>query len=307
MTAIGDHYLRNRTPANADAAKKELNEHHMKTGKTLTQDVNDYIKESGAKVRKNSVKLVDVILSGSHEKMKEIESDPKKFKKWVEANKAFAEKEFGKENIRVFSVHRDERTPHIHLAFVPIVEKEKRWKNQNGEGVKREKSLSARDFIGGEHGNDKLKQLHGRYAQAMQSFGLSRGVEGSRAKHETIKEFYGRVNDPISAEISTKIEQKAFGRGKSVKVDKNDLKQLILAKKEYQERAEKAEKEAKRKQASIAEYNKKLTEEKKTREELARRKGIDLANQVLKKAQIPLKITSNFEVVSTKKGPQQKR
>ena len=46
-------------------------------------------------IRKDAVKYNTHILTGTHEKMKEIEEDPQKRKEWIDANFEFIKKEFG--------------------------------------------------------------------------------------------------------------------------------------------------------------------------------------------------------------------
>ena len=41
---------------------------------------------------------------------------------WAKQSQKLAEDMFGKENIVRFTLHMDERTPHIHCVFVPITE-----------------------------------------------------------------------------------------------------------------------------------------------------------------------------------------
>lgn len=127
------------------------------------------------KIRESAIYSVNVMLSASHDKMKEIEKDPALFKKWVEENYAFCEENFGKENIVRFTLHRDEKTPHIHCVFVPIT--------PDGR-------LSAKDFIGT---GAKLEKFQSSYADAMAQFGLRRGVSSDRT-HQTTAEYRRREN-----------------------------------------------------------------------------------------------------------------
>ena len=55
--------------------------------------------------------------------------------------------------------------------------------------------LNAKHFTGGKK---VLSQLQTDFAKDVgQRHGLERGIEGSQAKHQTIKEFYAQVNQPI--------------------------------------------------------------------------------------------------------------
>ncbi|MFZ4863988.1 MobV family relaxase, partial [Sphingobacterium sp. Mn56C] len=104
-------------------------------------------------------------LTGSHEEMKAIFKSSEKANAWVRANYDFVCKEFGKENIVRFTLHLDEKTPHIHAVVVPLT--------SDGR-------LSAKERFGNR--ND-LSDRQTRYADGMEQFGLKRGVVGSKAKH----------------------------------------------------------------------------------------------------------------------------
>ena len=58
-------------------------------------------------------------MTGSHEQMKKIENNPQARKAWINSNLEFMKKEYGEKNIVRFSVHRDEKTMHIHAVTVP--------------------------------------------------------------------------------------------------------------------------------------------------------------------------------------------
>src|SRR5690606_29455287 len=116
-------------------------------------------------LRKDAVKFIPMVMTGSHKEMKEIFSDSKKANAWVRANYDFVCKEFGKENIVRFTLHLDEKTPHIHAVVVPLTD---------------DGRLSAKERFGNR--ND-LSDRQTRYADAMEQFGLKRGIVGSKAKH----------------------------------------------------------------------------------------------------------------------------
>lgn len=140
-------------------------------------------------IRKDATYSVNTILSGSHEELKEIEKDPKKLNAWITANLRWCEANFGKENIVRFSVHLDEKTPHIHCVWVPITAKG---------------GLSAKEYIGD---GKKLEALQTSYANAMKPFGLERGIPSDR-KHQTTDEYRRRENEKLKTakQITEKIE-----------------------------------------------------------------------------------------------------
>lgn len=168
--------------AKIDPAKTELREEWVAQGRPLEEDVAARIEQGYTQakaIRKDAVKAVGVIMTGSHERIKEIESDPALFDRWKKANYDFACQEFGQENIVRFTLHRDEKTPHFHCVFVPITP-------QGG--------LSAKQFM--ERNTGVLRGYQDRYAQAMQPFGLQRGtpVELTQRAHIPTKQYYRTVN-----------------------------------------------------------------------------------------------------------------
>lgn len=137
--------------------------------KKITQRIKEG-KTDGKAVRKDAVKYLSLILSMSHG------VEIPEFNKWVARNYVFLEKEFGKDNIVDFTLHMDERTPHIHATIVPIT--------SDGR-------LSAKEVVGD---RKNLSSLQDRYAQAMEPCGLERGhhyLPGEYVpRHTDINEYY---------------------------------------------------------------------------------------------------------------------
>jgi hypothetical protein len=123
-------------------------------------------------IRKDAVHSINVILSGSHEEMLELQKK-NRLQEWIRKNLEYCKKEFGEENITRFAVHLDEKTPHIHCVFVPITE---------------DGRLSAGDWVGT---GKQLEDHQTKYAEAMKEFGLERGVKSDR-KHHTTEEYRKR-------------------------------------------------------------------------------------------------------------------
>ena len=124
-------------------------------------------------IRKDSVKFISLILSGTNEQTWEIQKKSSGlFLEWERANIKFLEDEYGKENIVKLELHRDEKTPHFHAIVVPLT---------------KDGRLSAKEVVGD---RKKLKSFQDRYAAAMKPFGLERGEEESKNTHITTKEFY---------------------------------------------------------------------------------------------------------------------
>ena len=198
LTRIGAHIDRLQVPKNADASRTHLNEERAPKAKaSLTADVQTRIEEgytATRKIRDDARLALGMIMTGSHERMKEIEKDAPLFEDWKQANFHFASQHFDKENIVRFTLHRDERTPHIHCVFVPIT----------ADG-----RLSAKDFIGGKEygaGKEKLRKYQDTYAQAMKEFGLARGlpVERTQARHLTTAQYY-RAMSALKEEVKEQV------------------------------------------------------------------------------------------------------
>lgn len=135
--------------------------------------------KSNKAIRKDTVRALGLIMTGSHERMKAIESNAALFEQWKQANWNFFCQEFGgAKNMVRFTIHRDEKTSHIHGMVVPIT--------PDGR-------LSAKYY---RDGIAKLKRYQDRYAKAMEPFGLERGIENRLIgkKHETTQDYYKRMN-----------------------------------------------------------------------------------------------------------------
>lgn len=126
-------------------------------------------------IRKDAVKYTTHILTGSHEQMKKIEANPNLRKDWINSNLEFMKKEYGNENIVRFSVHRDEKTMHIHCVTVPLT--------SDGR-------LSAKEILGG---RKQMSERQDRYAAQMKKFGLERGEKATGITHENAREYYARI------------------------------------------------------------------------------------------------------------------
>ena len=170
------HNYRQRETPNADTERKPLNHEYVNTAeRNYWELATERIQEAGAKVRPDSVRGVEVLLTASPEAFKRREDGSQADwhgSKWAEANIAFLKGRFGEENVVSCTLHQDELTPHFHAVVVPLT--------PDGR-------LSAKDVF-----NPKtLRALQTEYAEAMKPFGMERGVEHSRAKHETMRHVYG--------------------------------------------------------------------------------------------------------------------
>lgn len=166
------HTYRTRPTPNADENKLHLNKHIFETYNQCFDALKNAIPE---KRRSNAVLCIEHLITASPEwDGWGTEKESEFFKKSVE----FLNKKYGKENVIACSIHRDETTPHLIVYVVPIDEKG---------------GLNAKKWLGG---RSKLSQTQTEFANQVKELGLERGLENSKARHKTIKEFYAEIEKP---------------------------------------------------------------------------------------------------------------
>ena len=166
------HTYRTRPTPNADENKLHLNKHIFETYNQCFDALKNAIPE---KRRSNAVLCVEHLITASPDwNGWGTEKESEFFKKSVE----FLNKKYGKENVIACSIHRDETTPHLIVYIVPIDEKG---------------GLNAKKWLGG---RSKLSQTQTEFANEVKHLGLERGLENSKARHKTIKEFYAEIEKP---------------------------------------------------------------------------------------------------------------
>ena len=135
------------------------------------------------------MQVLRVMLSGTHEQMKELEATGQ-LDEWVNENLRWLDDTFGEANIVSAHLHLDEKTPHIHASIVPIVfgATRKAYKNKK-QKIHNNIRLSADDIMT----RTNLKKLQDVYAEAMKPFGFERGVDGSKAKHISTAQYYRQL------------------------------------------------------------------------------------------------------------------
>lgn len=187
---IGNHIDRKvgaeHSYRHADPERRHLNEiYHVNEycKMPLHKAIEGRIKEGyKAKkgIRSDAVKYQTHVLTGTHEDMLRLFSNQETAEAWIKTNYAFMVGEFGEENIVRFVLHRDERTPHVHVVTVPLT----------ADG-----RLSAKEIMGN---RKAMQERQDRYADAMKIFGLDRGIRNTGIKHESAKEYYARMEESLS-------------------------------------------------------------------------------------------------------------
>ncbi len=131
------------------------------------------------KIQKNASRIIEFVLSSSHEYCNDWAENPeskKKLDRYFQDSHEFLKAKYG--DVIISSVvHYDETTPHLHVMCVPLV------KNPETEDIK----FSSSAFVGG---MKELYALHTEfYEQVGKKHNLERGAMGSRTKHSDLKQY----------------------------------------------------------------------------------------------------------------------
>ena len=135
---------------------------------TYKKEINRMVAEAGCKVRKDSVLMVETLITASPEFMNSL--PPEEQKEYFSMALDFLAERVGRQNILSAVVHMDEKTPHMHLCFVPITP---------------DNRLSAKAFLGNQK---SLSQWQTDYHERMSSRWneLERGQSSMETKRKHI-------------------------------------------------------------------------------------------------------------------------
>ena len=195
--AMSAHIERTIKPKNADESRTHLNRELITFPdgvESRTQAIQHRLDTAGLtrKIGNNQVRAIRVLLTGTHEDMERITNEGR-LDEWCDDNLKYLSDTFGRENIVSAVLHMDEQTPHIHATLVPIVKGERKRKKKEEQVKKRYRKKptdTARLCADEIMTRAKLKSYQDTYAQAMSSYGLRRGIDGSEAKHITTRQYY---------------------------------------------------------------------------------------------------------------------
>ena len=173
------HSYRTIETPNANPNLTSKNHHSVATPEAVKQAIKDRLPE---KRRADAVLCIEYLITASPEwegwgNDKEAEF----FKRSIQ----WLIDQHGEENIAGISIHRDVSTPQLVAYVVPIDHKGK---------------LNCKNFLGG---RVKLNQMQTDFANTVADLGLTRGKEGSKAKHTSIKAYYHDINHARDFSITT--------------------------------------------------------------------------------------------------------
>ena len=174
-----DHNYRERKTHNADPLLTPNNEHALSSKDEAYNAILERLPEN---VRKDGVRCIEYMITASPEFF--TQNTKQTQDEYFRAAKDWLVERHGENNVITTSIHRDETSPHLIAYVVPYVWNEK----------KNKETLNCKHFLGG---RKTLSEMQTNFHQHVSHFGLERGVERSIAQHQTIKEFYAKIEKPM--------------------------------------------------------------------------------------------------------------
>ena len=180
------HSFREQNTPNANSNETHLNMHF---GANSAKEAHNKFKGLlPEKRRKDAVLAIEYLITASPEVMKK-KSKAEQDQYFIDSLKWLNERH-GRQNIVYAGVHRDETTPHLYAYAVPLDKETGR--------------LNAKKWLGGPKA---LNQMQTEFAEKVgKSHGLDRGIEGSKAKHQTLKKFYGKLEESANSKIQIPVD-----------------------------------------------------------------------------------------------------
>jgi len=172
------HNTREVMPKNADPELSQYNYCPFSTEESLKR-FKGILPE---KVRKNAVIAIETVITASPEWFEKATSAERK--EFFGQSEDWVRKFFGNENVLNVAIHRDEKTPHMHVIAMPIVDGK----------------LNAKALIGGT--KYRMRDLQDDfYASLSEKLGLDRGIsrEITGTKHRKPKELLAVLEEKNKA------------------------------------------------------------------------------------------------------------
>jgi hypothetical protein len=211
------HALRDHVPANADPNKLKTNTYSVpgaEGAKAMALPSGERSDRAMAKLRaslppkyrKDAVLAVEFFVGFSPEDMNRVLSMGKAEKKYFfyDAQKWLTQKYGGEKNVLAWSIHADEKTPHMSFFIVPKV----------GD------RLSAKHYIDGP--KDLAKLQTDFHKEVAEKYGLDRGRFKSPAVHTSVKEFYA-LGEELMRQKQAELEAKKLKAREKKSKDKDGL------------------------------------------------------------------------------------
>ena len=194
VAASMQHCYRERETHNADQERTPDNQHLV--AKSTDEAMGKLRVLLPEKRRKDAVLTVEYVMTASPEWF--AQATPEQEKAFFQRSLQWLADKYGADRIVTASIHRDEATPHLSAFVVPLTQ---------------DKRLSAKEFIGS---RDKMRADQTTYAACVVDLGLERGIEGSKATHQTIQQHYAAVErgvQPLVAITPKAVEPRVLRKG----------------------------------------------------------------------------------------------
>lgn len=169
------HAYRERETPNADPARTPEND--LSGARSTAEAMGKLRERLPEKRRKDAVVAVEYLMTASPDWWKTATKTQQD--QFFERAKGWLREKYGPDNIVAEVIHRDETSPHLSAFVVPLT----------ADG-----RLSAKEFIGNRAQMTKDQTL---FAEKMRDLGLERGLEGSKARHQTIQRYYANLEAPV--------------------------------------------------------------------------------------------------------------
>ena len=214
-----EHHLRTVPTPNADPNRGIKILAGYDKPQDITAIVNGVAKDLAK--RKDAIKALDIFCGASPEFFQQGGS----IREFEAIALEWVKETFGADNIVLAVTHSDECTEHFHCLLTPVTPDGK---------------LSASHWL---DGPKKLRALQTSFADAMKPLGLERGVEGSKAKHEDIKTYYGKLEPAAKQAKATiakaeKVENLQSGREAKIVAKASELAREKEALSEWRDKLE---------------------------------------------------------------------
>lgn len=294
IASASRHMFREEPTPNADASMTKQN---VLQGALGTEEVLSAVKSlvdgCDAVSKTKPVLCIEYMITASPEAFKRFGGELGDKSDFFDKSLEWLKQKHGAENVVASALHLDEKTPHLSVFVVPVVNEKaktiKRSVNQAGGGRKTieiakpaQKSLNAKHYLGGRELLSKMQDdFHDKVAS---KFKLERGVTGSSLKHQKMRDYYKNLiaADKALAQIKPReltftdkvlsvvgIKTKAFkaleniglaARVKALDLKQRHLPELMSSAKSSIETAEKEKAKLALKSKDLNEKAKKLSE-----------------------------------------------
>jgi len=214
--ASAQHTFRERPTPNADPKLTHKNVTVGAVGAAnVVAAIRDRVKLADTKAAVKPVLALEYLITASPEAFDKKQGGKLDQGKYFNAALQWLRERHGADNVVCANLQLDETSPHLVVYVVPLVEQPGKTRKRsvivgtNPDGTKRREtrefsepgrvSLSANHFTAGAAAMSAMQtDFHQRVGQP---HGLNRGIEGSRARHTTVKAYYRAVRDFQRAEL----------------------------------------------------------------------------------------------------------